>query len=375
MRIGIEAQRIFRPHKHGMDIVALEVLRELQQLPSEHEFVVFVKDDEDHTCLTDSANMQIVKVPGKTYVDWEQIALPKAAKKAGIDLLHCTSNTAPVGVKWPLVITLHDIIYLEKLAFTGTAYQNFGNVYRRFNVPAVVRKAQKIITVSAYEQARIVAKLQLPADKVKVVYNGLNDKFKTYDNEALNEFRKQQPNLPSNFILSLGNQAPKKNMKGSIKAYLQYRTQCEQPLPLVLVECTEAFLTDTLKEFGALGDREHFVLTGYLPHAQLPLLYNLCSFYIYPSFRESFGIPILEAQACGVPVITSNTSSMPEVAGGAARLINPEKIQEMAAAMTELTNNKDERDKLVALGFENARKFTWRNTALQTLEVYNEILQ
>lgn len=374
MRIGIEAQRIFRPKKHGMDIVVLEVLKQLQQLESEHEFVVFVKGDTDDSCLKPSKNMEIVKVPGKMYVDWEQWSLPRAVKKAHVDLLHCTSNTAPFFVSVPTVVTLHDIIYLEKLQFTGTAYQNFGNVYRRLNVPTIIRNCEKVITVSEYEKARIVERLSLDDDKVKVVYNGLSSAFRVYELKEVETARTER-NLPKNFILSLGNQAPKKNMKGSIKAYLEYRKQSTNPLPLVLVECTKTYLDQALAEFGASDQLENIHLTGYIPHQQLPLLYNMCDIFLYPSLRESFGIPILEANACGAPVITSNTSSMPEVSGGSTLLTNPFELSEITNALLRLESDRSLRETLIEKGLENARKFTWKNTALQTLDIYKESLK
>ncbi|MGB0429095.1 MAG: glycosyltransferase family 4 protein [Bacteroidia bacterium] len=374
MRIGIEAQRIFRPKKHGMDIVVLEVIKQLQKIESEHEYIVFVKDDEDNNCLQESHNVKIVKVAGKTYVDWEQISLPKAVKKHKIDLLHCTSNTAPFFVKVPTVITLHDIIYLEKIEFTGTAYQNFGNVYRKYNVPSVIRKCKKVITVSEYEKERIIDHLKQPSDKVVVAYNGLSDAFKVYDDAILEPYRAEK-NLPKKYIFSLGNQAPKKNMKGSIKAYLNYLEKSNEKLPLVIVECTSEFLDSTLKEFNALQKRDYFHLTGYTPHAQLPYLYNLAHIYLYPSYRESFGIPILEGNACGVPVITSNTSSMPEVSGGSTLLINPNNIDEITNALLQIEQDESLRAGLIEKGLRNAAKFTWKNTALKTLEIYNEVLK
>lgn len=374
MRIGIEAQRIFRPKKHGMDIVVLEVLKQLQQIESKHQFVVFVKDDTDSTCLQASANMEIVKLPGKTYVDWEQWSLPKAVRKSGVDLLHCTSNTAPFAVSVPTVITLHDIIYLEKLQFTGTAYQNFGNVYRRFNVPSIIRRCEKVITVSEYEKERIVERLDLKEDKVQVVYNGLSSAFKVHEKSVVEKAREER-SLPPKFILSLGNQAPKKNMKGSIKAYLEYRKQSANPLPFVLVECTKSYLEQTLSEFNASDALEHIHLTGYIPHHQLPLLYNMCHTFLYPSFRESFGIPILEASACGVPVITSNTSSMPEVSGGSTLLTNPHELAEITEALLRLDSDAELRSTLIEKGLENASMFTWKNTALQTLDIYKEVLK
>ncbi|MFY0673458.1 MAG: glycosyltransferase family 4 protein [Bacteroidia bacterium] len=374
MRIGIEAQRIFRTKKHGMDIVVLEVIKQLQKLDSKHEFVIFVKDDEDDKCLQESDNTKIVKVSGKTYVDWEQISLPRAVKREKVDLLHCTSNTAPFFVSVPTVITLHDIIYLEKIEFTGTAYQNFGNVYRKYNVPSVIRKCKKVITVSEYERERIVDHLKQPEEKVIVAYNGLSSAFKVYDELDLQKYREEK-GLPEKYIFSLGNQAPKKNMKGSIKAYLDYLERSDDKLPLVIVECTNEFLDSVLTEFNAEDKRNYFHLTGYTPHAQLPYLYNLAHTYLYPSYRESFGIPILEGNACGVPVITSNTSSMPEVSGGSTLLIDPNNLSDITNALLRLEQDTGLRAELIEKGLKNAAKFTWKNTALKTLEIYNEVLR
>lgn len=374
MRIGIEAQRIFRKKKHGMDIVVLEIVKQLQKLDSPHQFVVFVKDDEDRICLQESENTEIVTVPGKTYVDWEQWHLPKAARAHNLDLLHCTSNTAPLNIKVPTLITVHDIIYLEKLQFTGTAYQNFGNIYRRFNVPKVSKKAKKIITVSNYEKKRILEKMELPENQVDVVYNGISEIFRQYGPSELARFKKDK-NLPDRYILSLGNKAPKKNMKGSIKAYLDYRAKSKDPMPMVLVECDDDFLHKTLSELGASKDREYFILTGYLPHAQLPYLYNLSTLFLYPSFRESFGIPILEGNACGVPVITSNTSSMPEVANGSAYLTDPYHTSSITEALLRLESDGPLRHELVNKGLQNSANFTWRNSAMQTLEIYESLLK
>ena len=158
MKIAIEGQRLFRTKKHGMDMVVLELINELQKIDHENEYVVFVKPDVDKETLKNTANFKIVELPGGPYPTWEQFALPKAAKKEGCDILHCTSNTAPINPGMPLIVTLHDIIYLEGISIFkkgGTWYQKFGNMYRRYVVPAVVKKSDKIITVSNFEKNRI----------------------------------------------------------------------------------------------------------------------------------------------------------------------------------------------------------------------------
>ena len=157
MKIGIEGQRLFRQKKHGMDMVALELIRNLQAIDKKNDYVIFVKNDVDH-CLKSTPNFNIVEVASAPYPIWEQINLPAAAKKAHCDLLHCTSNTAPVFTSMPLIVTLHDIIYMESLSVLKkgfTSYQKFGNMYRRYVVPQVVRKSARIITVSEFEKKRI----------------------------------------------------------------------------------------------------------------------------------------------------------------------------------------------------------------------------
>ena len=134
MRIGIEAQRLFRTHKHGMDRVALELIKNLQEIDKENEYFIFVKPDQDTSAISESTNFAIVEIPGGPYPLWEQIKLPKIAKSFQCDILHCTSNTAPIFSKTPLVTTLHDIIYMEDSVLTqlknaGSWYQKIGNLY------------------------------------------------------------------------------------------------------------------------------------------------------------------------------------------------------------------------------------------------------
>ena len=127
-KIGIEVQRLFREKKHGMEIVALELLKELQQFENDNEYLVYTKADTDSNCLSESENLKVKVLKGKTYFDWEQYALPKEINKNKPHFLHSTCNTSALNLSVPLVLTLHDIIYLEEINFKGTAYQNFGNL-------------------------------------------------------------------------------------------------------------------------------------------------------------------------------------------------------------------------------------------------------
>ncbi|GAA4346100.1 glycosyltransferase family 1 protein [Hymenobacter saemangeumensis] len=375
LRIGIEAQRLFRPHKHGMDIVALELIRNLQQLDLENEYFIFVKPDADHGVLQETANFHIVPVPGGPYPLWEQVLLPRAVRKAGVDLLHCTSNTAPLNAGVPLVLTLHDIIYLEPLDLRrGSWYQRAGNLYRRWNVPRVLPRCERVLTVSAFEQARIEQRLPATQGRVEVVYNSAGEQFRRITDPAVLAAARARYQLPERFVFFLANTDPKKNLRGVLQAMALLKKQGQLPFKLVMLDYPESALQAVLNELQAPELRADIQLCGYVPNQELPLLYNLAEIFLYPSLRESFGIPILEAMGCGTPVITSNTSSMPEVAGDAALLIDPFRPETIADAIRQLQNNSAERARLTELGLQRVQRFSWRETARHVREVYRQVL-
>lgn len=381
MKIGIEGQRLFRKKKHGMDMVALELIRNLQEIDHENEYFIFVKPDEDDTVLKETANFRIIKLEGGSYPEWEQVALPKAAKTYGCQLLHCTSNTAPVHCDIPLVTTLHDIIYMESSYFkilTGSAtpYQKFGNVYRKIVVPRVVKKSNKIITVSHFEKERIADFFGMKNDnRLTAVYNGVSSHFKPVTDASELRRVKAQYHLPDHYFFFLGNTDPKKNTKGTLKAFSDFLKQTGADYKLVMLDYDQAELEKILDEIGDKKLVDKIVLTGYVINTDLPAIYCQSDIFLYPSLRESFGIPMLEAMACGVPVITSNTSSMPEVAGDAAFIVDPLKPEEITAAMIGLIKNSTLKDQLICSGFLQASKFSWKAMAEGVLKIYKETIK
>ena len=289
MKIGIEAQRIFRKKKHGMDMVALELIRNLQLIDSENEYVVFVKPDVDNKVIHATPNFKIVELKGGFYPLWEQISLPLAAKREGCQLLHCTSNTAPLFTTIPLLVTLHDIIYMESGYFkimrgTGTLYQKFGNAYRRLFVPKIIRRCRKIITVSEFEKKRIGQFFGMESDKrLTAVYNGVGEHFKPVTQKDELEKVKIKYHLPDRFFFFLGNTDPKKNTKGVLKAYSDFLRQSKQDIKLVMLDYDRSELERLLLEIGDPSLIDHIVLTGYVVNTDLPAIYGQCELFLYPS--------------------------------------------------------------------------------------------
>jgi len=373
MRIGIEAQRIFRPKKHGMDVVAIELIKNLQQLDHKNEYVIFSRKGLDDNTIVETSNFTLDKFSALTYVDWEQFQLPGKLKSRKIDLLHCTANTAPLKCSIPLLLTLHDIIYLENVDFKGTAYQNLGNLYRRWLVPKIVNKASLILTVSEFEKQNILERLPSTEGKVQVLYNGVSPQFNnSYSQKQVEELRIEF-NLPAQFVMFLGNTAPKKNTLIVIKAYVDLCLKHENKIPLVLLDYKKELVIRILEELKQPGLIDMFIFPGYVPHHKIPLVYNAATLFLYPSLRESFGLPILEAMACGTPVITSSTSSMPEIAGDAALLVDPYKPAELTAAMHKALTNNNLLADLKERGLKRASCFTWKASAEKLLQIYESL--
>lgn len=371
MKIAIEAQRIFRPNKHGMDFVALETIRELQKIDHENEYFIFVSPGPDH-CLNDSDNMHIVELRCPSYPLWEQVALPRAVARVRPDLLHCTSNTAPVKCPVPLVLTLHDIIFLEKRQSSSRSlYQEMGWHYRRLVVPRILSECRKIITVSNFECNRIREALNLPKDRLTAVYNGYSPHFRQMPPapEIVHKY------IPSDdYLFFLGNTDPKKNTPRVLKAYGLYLRQSKHKRPLLIADLKEEAIDGILSAEGIKEVKPYLSFPGYIPNADLAALYNGAFAFLYPSLRESFGIPMLESMACGTPVIAGNTSAMPEIAGEGALLADPLDENDIARKILLLEEDDTFYQQQVDYGLECVKLFSWRKSAEALLKIYKEII-
>lgn len=370
MRIAIEAQRIFRQNKHGMDFVALEMIRELQKTDTTNEYFILVGSGEDR-CLRETANFHIIELNCPTYPLWEQIALPLAIRKISPDILHCTSNTAPIWCPVPLVLTLHDIIFLEpRQAGNKSLYQNLGWYYRRLVVPRILKQCKKIITVSNFERKHIIKTLNIPDRQICSIYNGFGSHFKPIINSEAIVKKYIDTN---SYLFFLGNTDPKKNVIRTLKGYALYRERSAIPKPLLIGDLKQGVLDQILQEHQLEELRNYIVLTGYIPNNELPALYSSAFIFLYTSLRESFGIPLLEAMACGTPVITGNCSAMPEIADKNALQIDTYNPEAIADAILFLEEDKNLYTSLVSAGKKRIDHFSWSQTARETLDVYKKV--
>jgi len=245
-------------------------------------------------------------------------------------------------------------------------------MYRRWIVPAVVRKSKMVVTVSEFEKNRIQNRMGL-TDNLKTIYNGVGEHFRKIEDISVLGSAKSKYNLPDNFLFFLGNTDPKKNTPNVLKAFAEFNAVSKIKYKLLMLDYEENALMAVLNEIGHPGIRKDIVMTGYVPNSEMPAIINQCKVFLYPSLRESFGIPILEGMACGVPVITSNTSSMPEIAGDAASIVNPDRPEEIVEAINLILNDEKYRNSLVDKGLRRSLLFSWKNMAENYLKLYNDL--
>jgi glycosyltransferase involved in cell wall biosynthesis len=380
MKIGIEAQRIFRERKHGIDIVAIELIRALQFLDKENEYFIFCnsKNVDVESVFTETAsNFQFIQKYSSNYATWEQVYLPSLVKKYDLDLLHCTANTAPLFINIPLILTLHDIIYLEKLVFLkGSLYQRIGNLYRRFIVPRIIHKCLHIGTVSNFEKNKISNYFKIADGKVKTYYNASSDYFKIIEDRAKVDQFLGNYNLPKQYIMLFGSKDPRKNTENSIKAYADYvrNSTNKEVVPLVVIDIELDFFKNIVDN-NKLHDIEQYVtIKQYVSNQDLKYIYNGAILFLFLSTRESFGIPVLEAMACGTPVLTSTLSSLPEVAGDAAVFIDPFNTSEISENIKSILSDEYLRKELIQKGLKRSKDFNWKRTAEKWLFTYQSVM-
>ena len=298
----------------------------------------------------------------------EQIYLPRLLKRQGVNLLFSPCNIGPRFLSVPLVITLFDLHWLR----FPELFSPLRLAYLRRALTWSARKAEAVLTISENSKKDLINLLSVPEEKITVTYVGLDPLFREIPEKSeLQELRRRY-GLKDRFILSVGQLHKRKNIPGLLQAYQRLAAHSPLNVQLVLAGGEGDGAAEVREAVRQIG-RDRVVFTGCLPDEDLLRFYHAAECLVYPSFYEGFGLPVLEAMACGCPVITSNSSSLPEVAGGAALLIDPHRIETITEALVSLLANPVLSQSLIQKGLEQARKFTWEAAARRTLEVFEKV--
>jgi glycosyltransferase involved in cell wall biosynthesis len=372
VKIGYNAQIISRS---GAGIVnfARNVIQHLVQVQSDHEF--FIYGNPAFLSHLESHHAHIV--PTNPFVDnsskriiWEQCVLPFKISRNNLDLMLYPDHTAPIFKKsCPVVITLHDIAFIS---FPDT-FTSATRLYKEYAVKQSVKRASRIIAVSEFTKLEVMKFLDVPESKLTVIYRGIDERFQENSNEVQLSSIRTKYDLQNKFILFVGTLEPRKNIQKLIQGYAGLLKQKKIPHDLIIVGGQGWLFKDIYGMIEKLGVQNSVKLLGYVADTDLPLLYNLADVFVYPSLYEGFGLPPLEAMACGCPVVTSNRSSLPEIVGDAAMLVDPYDSDAIANGIFQVIDNKDYRQLLRKQGLQRASQFTWKRTVAEILKIFDAI--
>lgn len=299
---------------------------------------------------------------------WEQTALPLAAR--GLDLLHGLAFVAPLLAPCPTVVTVYDLSFLRMPERFRRGNRWYLQMFTRWSC----HRARRIIAISQNTRRDLVALFGLPAERIDVVTPGVGPQFRPLPPDQVAAFRRAK-GLPDHFVLYLGTLEPRKNLSTLLEAFARLRAQPNRHLKLVLAGGKGWMFAEMFARVRALGLENAVIFPGYVPDEELPLWYNAATVFVYPSLYEGFGMPPLEALACGTPAIVSNASALPEVVGEAGVLVRPDDVGEWAQALQRVLDDAALRAELGARGRAHAARFSWERAAAETVAVYRRILE
>lgn len=373
MRIGIDARGINK-ELDGIGRFGLNLIRDLSKIDTSNEYIIYKNPSIDHL-LIKRENFTEKTLNIARYTVEEQLMLPKILVKDNLDVFHSLHNILPISYPGASIITIHDIMAIVFRWF----YEAFPLIkkhialsYFRLFVKLSAVKAKKIIVPSKHTQKDLIQYLNLNKKKIKICPEAVDDIFIVTDSNAKQKLLlKYQFDSP--YFLYAGNFKPYKNLKNLILAY-DILDKKKLTLPKLVIAGRDKKYEKPLKSFiNRLGLNGKIIFTGYVASNDLPVLMNGALFFIFPSIYEGFGLPILEAMACGTPVITSNVTSLPEVAGDAALLVNPYDPKAIADGIQLLLTDNKLRTGLITKGFDRVKLFSWEKCAKETLKVYEEV--
>jgi len=381
MRIGIDARFLTHPQRGGFKTYTEQLVRALLDVDPDNEYVLYVdRQPDSRMTMPAAANATVRIVPGTAPfigMPWrEQIGLTIQAKRDRIDVLHSLCLTAPLYAPCPLIVTIHDTIWMFPHRFTRQqkrVKRSLMDVYYQYVPKAVTRRASAVVTVSQDARAAIVRHLGIPAHRVFVTYEAAAPIYRVLDRRHAIDAVQQKFGLRESFILAIGSADPRKNIATLLHAYARLPETMRTRHNLVIVWTHPLLAESIANQARACGIGEHVRFLHHVSNDELIMLYNAASFFVFPSRYEGFGLPILEAMACGAPVIAANNSSIPEVAGDAAILVDAELPAMMAHAMVRLLEDEALRHEMSARSLHRATAFSWQRCARETLAVYQSI--
>jgi glycosyltransferase involved in cell wall biosynthesis len=365
MRFSVDAHSV-GCHLTGNEVYIRNLLNEFAKLDRSNQFIAYVSKPDAES-----------RLPGRIETRWVSenpykrlgMDLPMHVRRDRPDLLH-VQYTGPLFSRTPLVVSVHDVSFLEYPQY----FTRFRATQLKITVGRTVQRAAAILTPSEFSRTAILRHYRLDEDKVVVVHNAVSSEFRPIDRQVAQSAVEKKFGIRGPFVLMVGDLQPRKNHLGLLKAFEEVvRAHSQLPHHLVFVGKETWYSKDLHRavEKSGIAGRVHF--TGFIEDADLVQFYGACDLFVFPSFYEGFGLPILEAMACARAVASSNTTAMPEVVDGAGILFDPDSTEQMVRAIRDVLLDSELRTRLERLGSHRASSFSWQRAAERTLEVYSRV--
>jgi glycosyltransferase involved in cell wall biosynthesis len=367
MRVAIDARKL---HDFGIGTYIRNLLKQLARLDQTTDYVLLTREADLGVASQLGPNFRSVLEPSPNYSFREQIHVPWVLMREKPDVFHAPHYILPSGVRAHSVVTIHDCIHLM---FPQYLPNRVAYTYARMAMWSAARRSDCILTVSQASKRDILHFFAVPPEKIEVIYNAIDERFSVEpDAESVARVRERYQ-LDQRFVLYVGNIKPHKNLVRLIEAFASLRQGEFEDLKLLIIGDEISRLPALRRAVHSLKLHKHVRFLGYQPDDTLAILYRLASVFVFPSLYEGFGLPPLEAMASGTPVVTSNVSSLPEVTGDAAVLVDPHDVRSIEHGIRRVLADPALAAEMRRQGLLRAREFSWERSVRRTLEVYRKV--
>lgn len=372
MRIGIDGRAAKWYRGTGIGTYTYQLISNLNYIDSDNDYLLFLPQDSTLNNLGSNFHIKLIShSPSDNF--WEEVSVPNILANSKMDLYHVPQNGVGLSenIDCAKVITLHDIIPLRMPETVSSRYLKIFNHV----LPKLIPNCEGIITVSEYSRDDISKEFNFPKEKIYVTHLASEKIYKPLNKSKCKEIIKHKYSIYNNFILYVGGFSPRKNILGLIEAFSLIPKSKRKNIKLVITGRKGFSYSKYKEKTESLKISQDVIFTDFIPLEDMPVFYNSAEALVYPSFYEGFGLPPLEAMACGTPVIASNVTSLPEVCSNAALLIDPNNIDELSYSIEKVLNDNILVETMSKNGLLRSMQFSWRQTSLNTIKAYENILK
>lgn len=372
MKIGIDARAAKWYRGTGIGTYCYQLIHSLNKIDNYNDYSIFVPQ----SCqlpIPFKENFHIKSIRQENQNNfWNEVNIPNTLINKNMDIYHVPQNGIglPLDKSCPFVITLHDVIPYKMPETVGEQYLEIFNE----KLPNIIPLCDGIITVSEYSKQDIIRAFNYPSEKIYVTYLASEDIYKPCDKTLSKSIIEKNYSISGEYILYIGGFSPRKNILGLLDSFSILLPKLKKDMKLVIAGNKGKSYEIYKKRTQALHIEDKVIFPGFISMDHIPYMYNACELFVYPSFYEGFGLPPIEAMACGVPVIAANVTSIPEIVMDATLLVNPYDVNELSEKMYDALLDEPLRQSLITKGLKRAAALTWEHTAANTLSAYENIL-